>query len=131
MEFTIGELYTREEIQTAFGGEIQSYLPQTGGRIVSGCFGLHFNPDAPQEIQVGSKPKVIQKAKTLSEQQDRRIPIFVKITGIYDARKWRYQGVFEFVELVDDQEALDAAEAISGRHGVLAYLLRLRPVQSE
>ena len=76
MPFTVGQYYTRDQIQTELGGEIQSYLPQRHGRIVAGCFGRKLNPDAPLEVQAGKMPKVIKKAQVLAAQADKRIPIF-------------------------------------------------------
>ena len=130
MAFIVGHFYKREQIQSELGGEVQSYLPQRDKRIVAGCFLCKLNPDAPLEIQAGSKPKVVQKAEMLAAQADQRIPVFLK--GKPDrpyAATWQYQGIYELCELIDDATALEIAEARSGRHGDLSYLLRFRAVE--
>jgi hypothetical protein len=129
MKFLIGNRYSRDRIQRALGGEIQSYLPQYGGKIVAGCFTRKMNPDAPIEVQVGDAPKVVTKAELFSKQRDSRIPVFLKGRRVGDTDKvWEYQGLYEFLELIDDQKVIDQAEGKSGRYREVAYILRLRRV---
>ena len=111
MKFIIGKRYSRDEIQSALRGEIQSYLPQYKKRIVAGCFRQELNPDAPNEIQVGKKPKVVRKAKFLSQQENKKIPVFIKPKGLKNTdRVWEYQGKYEFFELSNDQKQIREAE---------------------
>lgn len=129
MKFITGKRYSRDEIQSALRGEIQSYLPQYKKRIVAGCFRQELNPDAPNEIQVGKKPKVVRKAELLSQQENKEIPIFIKPKGLRDTNKvWEYQGKYEFLELLDDQRQIREAERKSGRFNELAYILRFQPL---
>jgi hypothetical protein len=131
MDYIVGNFYTRNEIQTDLGGEIQSYLPQRAKRIVAGCFRRDHNPYAPLEVQAGSEPKVVRKAETLAAQADKRIPVFVKERGKgTPPAVWEYKGIYEFYEVVDDAAALASAEADSERHGELSCLLRFRKVES-
>ena len=123
MTFIVGTCYTRDDIHKALGGETEHYLPQSGGRIVAGCFDPRKNPDAPQEVQVGHGPRRERKARLLAEQEIRRIPVFLK----RGSNEWQYQGEYEFVGLSISSEEIEAAEAKSGRHGEIVCLLRLRP----
>jgi len=70
--------YTRAQIQTLVGGELQTYLPQRNLRILAGCFSLEMNPNAPREIFAGDRPKVRKKAELLSMQPENVFPVFVK-----------------------------------------------------
>ena len=108
--FTVGQTYKMDEIRAVTGGEIQSYLPQRDGRIVCGRFTLKMNPDAPEEVPVGVKKKVVEKAETLSRQADSRIPVFTKPDG--RGSEWTYRGVYEFKDLIDDADAIARAGAI-------------------
>lgn len=129
MEFTVGQKYTRWEIQEELGGEYQIYLPQVNGRIVAGCFRMRLNPDAPREIQVGDAPKVVKKAETLSKQENKRIPVFIwQKNSPEPVRAWEYQGMYEFSELLDDRQVLAEAEERSKRYDELAYVLQLKAV---
>lgn len=128
-ELTIGEYYTRRDVHNTFGGEIQSYLPQRDKQIVAGCFGQRMNPDAPKDVQVGIKPKVVRKAEMLAEQAEMGLPVFIKDPKRGEGRSiWRYEGRYRFVDLVDDKASISKAAKKSGRNKEdLAYLLRLEP----
>ena len=67
MSFVVGERYSRKEIHEALGGELQSYLPQYGGRVVAGWFLRKRNPEAPGEIQTGERPRNTKKAEISAE----------------------------------------------------------------
>ena len=82
MNLQVGQYYTRWQIHDILGGETQSVFPQVKGKIVCGCFSKVNNPDAPERILVGDRPKVIGKALLLSKQSV-PIPVFVK-GDIYD-----------------------------------------------
>jgi hypothetical protein len=70
MDFVIGQAYTRAEISRAIGGEKITYLPQRDHRIVCGCFipTQSKNPNAPDEVLVGTGPLVEKKAEMLCGQ---------------------------------------------------------------
>lgn len=126
MSFILGRRYSRKDINKVLGGETVTYLPQTAGKIVCGCFERGMNTSAPEEVQVGNAPRVTEKAELLADQLDKRIPVFMKVAC--EGPRWEYYGVYEFVELTDDEEAIDAAEEQSGRYGELSYVLRLKRV---
>ena len=72
-----------------------------------------------------AEKKVVEKAETLSCQEDSRIPVFTKSDG--RGSEWTYRGVYEFKELIDDAYALARAGRKSDRTE-LTYLLRLRRI---
>ncbi len=94
MLFTLGQLYTRQQIHEAIGGDLQSYLPHVGGRVVCGCFDNHLNKRAPFEIDVGNKPDVIKYAERV-ESQTGTIPVFMK----RGSAEWEYVGEFSALKL--------------------------------
>jgi hypothetical protein len=107
----VGDYYSRFQIHDMLGGEIQSYLPQRNGQIVCGCFTKHFNPDAPEEIQVGNRPKVVKKTNLLSS-QNTAIPVFMKDCARVSKseRIWRYCGQYRFKVLLDGGQLIRVAE---------------------
>ena len=130
MKFEVGSRYSREQIQHELGGEIQSYLPQHGGKIVAGCFAVKMNPDAPFEIQVGDAPKVKEKAKLL-KQCGNTIPVFLKSKRRgFTEGIWEYLGLYKCSELIDDPEMIRQAEEKSGRQGII-FLLRLERISEK
>jgi hypothetical protein len=118
--------YTRTEIQALVdGGELQSYLPQKDKVILAGCFAIdNMNPRAPTEVQVGNAPKVAAKAVLLSRQPETCFPVFLKQNR--NDRTYKFAGYFRFMSLTNDPRLITKAEEESGRHGELAYLLRLQ-----
>ena len=119
--------YTRTEIQGMRKGELQSYLPQNGFIIRAGCFTIEkMNPDAPFVIQVGNAPKVVAKAELLRQQPDTVFPVFLKEKC--SDRHYFFEGNFRFSSLSKARTLIAAAEDRSGRHGELAYVLRLQRV---
>ncbi len=88
MGFVVGDHYVRRAIHEQLGGgEEQSYLPQQNGKIIAGFFKRKRNPGAPREIQVGKGPRNVRKAELLAEQDDKRIPVFMKRTDLRKAHK--------------------------------------------
>lgn len=87
MSFQPGNTYTSAQIHSGIGGgNPQSYLPQKAGRILCGKFDPSKNMQAPIEIDVGDKPKVIEGARILAQTRS-SIPVFLK----------RKSGGWEFV----------------------------------
>ena len=89
---TIGQRYSRQDIHDDLGGELDSYLPQRGGRIVCGCFNLDTNPDAPTVILAGDGPQIMNKAQQLCAQGG-TIPVFIK----RDTNLWESMGDYTVV----------------------------------
>jgi hypothetical protein len=91
MDFTVGQTYTRTDITNALGGSKMTYLPQRDGRIVCGCFvpTQGKNPNAPEEVLVGTGPLVERKAEILCAQEG-LIPVFLKRA----TNEWEYRGEY-------------------------------------
>lgn len=102
MPLVIGKRYSREQIREAVGGgDLQSYLPHSQGRVLCGCFDPALNARAPYEIDIGDLPNVIRYARALIQQAN-EIPVFLKQgTG-----KWEYLGQFSPVRYNTDEEDL-------------------------
>lgn len=93
MRLQVGKRYTRRQIHDLVGGgDLQSYLPHAGGRILCGCFDPRINKGAPAEIDFGAAPDVIRYAK-LAEAQQAEIPVFLKRSP----SKWHYVGNFRVI----------------------------------
>ncbi|MCK9589354.1 MAG: HNH endonuclease [Terrimicrobiaceae bacterium] len=87
MRFLPSHNYSSAEIHSSIGGgNVQSYLPQRDGKILCGKFDRAKNIQAPIEIDVGGKPKVVKGALLLSK-AEYSIPVFLK----------KGSGVWEFV----------------------------------
>ncbi len=121
-EFVVGEEYPLALIQEAFGGDNMSYLPETGGRIVCGRFTTDMNPNAPERVLVGDRPRVKRKAELLA-QQGGMLPVFMK----QGPNRWRYHGLMRFVEYVTDSRVVEPEAKAAGRAGEIAGVLVLRP----
>src|SRR5262249_17372491 len=87
--FTSGKRYTRQEIHDAVGGNMRSYLPHVGGRIVAACLRLDIDPDAPLVILAGTG-KGIEAAADLLARQQEAVPTFLK----RGSGRWEYVGDF-------------------------------------
>ena len=117
--------YTRTDIQHMVGGEMQTYLPQRDGVILAGCFIIDkMNPSAPAEVQAGNLPRVAAKALLLSQQPNTKFPVFLKQKR--SNRDYFFKGYFKFKSISNSHEAIVAAEARSGRHGELSYVIQLQ-----
>lgn len=126
--FNLSQLYTRAEIQRLIGGELQTYLPQKNNRILAGCFNKELNPDCPNEIQVGVKQRVRQKALLLIEQPETIFPVFIKESK--RSKFYRFEGMFYCSGSSYEKDLISAAEVRSGRLGEVTCILYLRSVSS-
>lgn len=105
MRLQVGKRYTRRQIHDLVGGgDLQSYLPHAGGRILYGCFDPNINKGAPAEIDFGDAPDVIKYAK-LAEGQHAEIPVFLK----HSANKWQYVGDFRVIRASTDMRDVERA----------------------
>jgi hypothetical protein len=91
-----GQFLTRRDIAALFGGNTRTFLPQTGGRVVAGCFDPKMNPRVPSEVLVGTGRMARLAAERLIE-QDEAVPIFIKRA----AARWEYAGEFRAVGYSD------------------------------
>ena len=98
MELQFGTLYTRREIHDIVGGgDLQSYLPLTEGRIRCGCFDPELNRRAPYEADVGNAPNVLRYAQLLAVEHG-EIPVFLK----RETNSWEYVGRFRATAYSDN-----------------------------
>jgi len=74
--FETGKNYTREDIHTLCGGNKQSFLPTSKGKVVAACLRPELNPQAPDVILVNSSASARAAGRTLAKQAD-AIPVFI------------------------------------------------------
>jgi hypothetical protein len=118
MNLRKGDIYTRGQIHRMFKGELETYLPQSKGVIVCGCFDPELNPQAPEEVLVGIGPNVYEKALLLCEQGG-TIPVFVK----QDTDKWKYAGDYMVQSWSEKEElTLQKAEEAGRKVSRVIYL---------
>ena len=96
----IGETYTWQQVTKDFHGE-QTFLAKRDGRIVCATLVAAENPEAPEVMIVGTKPRNMQRAKEFCEQGG-VIPVFLK----HAPNEWELRGYFEFVSFTTDPRRL-------------------------
>jgi hypothetical protein len=115
--FKLQSLYTRKQIHKLIGGDLQSYLPHRGGRVVCGCFKTDNNPNAPKEILVGDRVNVVKYARVFAGQVE-PIPVFIKQT----VNQWKYIGNYQAVKYTEEPKEVSAKAKAAGRMGVAGVL---------
>jgi hypothetical protein len=98
-----GQFLTRRDIAALFGGNTRTYLPQTAGRIVAGCFDPKMNPRVPHEVLVGTGRLAHAAARRLVE-QDEAVPVFIRRAPA----RWEYAGAFKAVAFSDRPAVVEA-----------------------
>ena len=99
-----GQVLTRRDIATLFGGNARAFLPRlSSGEIVVGCFDPRVNPRAPYEVLVHSSPNAIAAAKRFIKQGN-ALPIFIK----REPNVWEYRGRFRAVRYSTNRQMLAA-----------------------
>ena len=88
----LGQFLTRRDIAALFGGNTRTFLPQSGGRVVAGCFDPKMNPRVPSEVLVGTGRLARLAAERLIEQVE-AVPVFIKRASA----RWEYSGKFRAV----------------------------------
>jgi predicted HNH restriction endonuclease len=120
MEPIVGMRYTWGEVSANWHGE-QTFLAKRDGRIVCATLVKAENPEAPEVMVVGTKPRNIQRAEEFC-QQGGSIPVFIK----HAVNEWEYVGVFELASYSTDRETLERHGRASGE--VLTRVIFLRQV---
>jgi len=94
--FTKGMTYTRREIHLEVGGDLVSYLPSLGGRVVAACLRPDTDPDAPRVILPGSGPGIERSARRFVSQGS-AVPTFLRLgphrlqyVGRFAADRWSH-----------------------------------------
>lgn len=116
--------YTHAQVVAAIGGEPQSYLPQSNGRIVGGRFKKDdMNPKAPAEVIVGNLPRVSRKAEMIATQEG-AIPVFLK----EGTNRWRFNGYMRCVKFDTSQRAIGSTLGAGWRKEGVAGILYFQEV---
>lgn len=113
----VGKRYTRAQIQQAYGGGIQTYLPNRDGRVTCGCFDPELNPRAPEEILVGDGPNIVAAARLLIRQGG-AIPIFIKRAS----SEWEFLGRYRVASHSLDARDIEPKAREAGRTDVYMLL---------
>lgn len=92
----IGKRYTWKQVQTHWYGE-QTFLAKRDGRIVCATLVAETNPEAPEVMVVGTKPRNMQRAEEYCAQGG-TIPVFIK----YGVNDWEFKGFFELESFTTD-----------------------------
>lgn len=118
-KFRKGNLYAHRDLIGAFGGEVKGgiFLPTRDGRIVCGCITMHMNPEAPECVLIGNKPRVVARAEKMANQGG-TIPIFIK----HGVNQWEYRGPYDFVRISRDAADFAKLADEAGREDIVAAL---------
>lgn len=121
MELQIGRSYSRSEISKILGGSIRASLPVSGGAVVCCCFkkAPEWNPQAPDEVTLGVKPRVHAAARTLAEQGG-SIPIFL----FQDNSAWKYKGDYRCTYYSTDEKLCEQKMEENPVRGQIGGVLR-------
>ena len=119
MKFRKGSTYSHENLIEAFGGEVKGgiFLPTRDGRVVCGCITTVMNPEAPECVLIGDKPRVVARAEKMAAQGG-SIPIFVKRR----VNEWEYRGMYDFVRLSREPRDFAQLAQEAGRNDIVAAL---------
>jgi len=96
----IGKTYTWQQVTKNFHGE-QTFLAKRDGRIVCATLVAAENPEAPEVMIVGTKPRNMQRAEEFCEQGG-VIPVFLK----HAPNEWEFRGYFAFESFTTDPRRL-------------------------
>lgn len=123
--FVVSRRYTREAIHAAVGGDLVSYLPNSGGSVVCGCFRTErsMNPGAPALVIYGEGPHVEQSAHLVSVQAS-PIPVFL----FREHNEWEYRGRYICVRHENDPIAVQDMMAAFPERGVIVGILFFKRV---
>jgi predicted HNH restriction endonuclease len=108
MQPVVGCRYTWKEVEKNWHGE-QTYLAKRDGRIVCATLVKESNPEAPEVMIVGSKPRNMQRAEEFCEQGG-SIPMFIK----HAVNQWEFMGHYELVSFATDRDTLRRHERVAG-----------------
>lgn len=131
LPFQLGCKYTRRDINQAVGGQMQTYLPTSGGRVVCGCFDPSdaMNPAAPEEILFGEPyptPEIDKSAQLVFEQglRGEEIPVFLKRA----TNEWEYIGDYLCIGITRDPRVLARKMASHPARRTFTGVLRFEQV---
>ncbi len=122
MPFIPGQSYTRDQIHEEIGGELVSYLPESGGRVVCACLDPQLDPQAPRVILPGNGPGIMRKADKLMRQLE-PVHVFLK-RGTGD---WVYRGEWVTLEFTKARDVIREHASLVGRTDVTSVIW-MRPL---
>lgn len=96
MKPVVGKRYTWQQVQKHWYGE-QTFLAKRDGRIICATLVAETNPEAPEVMIVGTKPRNMRRAEEFCEQGG-VIPVFMK----YAVDSWEFKGFFELESFTTD-----------------------------
>lgn len=120
--FQLGATYDRREIHGAVGGDLQSYLPHLGGRVVAACLTLDENPDAPRVILPGTGVEIERWAKVLVGDRS-AVPTFIKRAPA----RWEYVGEYMAARLSRDPHEIASQQRRTGRRDITCVVHMTAP----
>ena len=123
MEAIIGKLYSWKDVEEHWGGE-QTYLAKRGGRIICATLDQKKNPDAPEVMVVGHKPRNSRRGEEFCNQKE-PVPLFIKEAK----NKWRYKGRYGVAGFTTDQQEIRRFE--NGASGSLSRVIFLKPADNQ
>ena len=118
----IGKVYNWGKVQK-YGGE-ETFLGKRGNKIVCATLEAIKNPDAPEVMVVGDRPRNRKRAEEFCNQKG-LIPIFIKEA----TNKWRYWGKYEFERYTDDPLEIDKYQNDS--NGKLTRVIFLKRAEGQ
>jgi hypothetical protein len=122
--FSEGDCYTRQEINAAVGGSVQSYLPTVHKQVVAGCFNPTYDPSAPEIVLVGRGPIIEGTAEQLTLQGN-GVPTFLK-RGV---NRWEYTGRYRVARHSRDEQEIQQHARKADRIGDVTSILFLERVE--
>ncbi|ELR63098.1 5-methylcytosine-specific restriction enzyme A [Photobacterium marinum] len=124
--FKKGQKYSRKEISSLIGGQIQGYMGTRQKKVIGVYLELSSNPNAPSEILCGSGKDIAKHGLWLSQQHE-PVPIFLKRR----TNEWEYQGVFSVSSTIVDESILENIRFQAGREYKLSRAIYLQEVSEQ
>jgi hypothetical protein len=115
--FSIGDTYSRIDINKVLGGNTRDYMPISKDAVVCVCLTMDMNPDAPAIILVGKGASTEKAAQKLLE-QSWTVPLFIKRRE----NEWEYMGNYRAVSEEQDPKKIAMLGARAGRLDVVTVL---------
>jgi hypothetical protein len=120
--FEIGKDYTRENIHIVCGGNKQSFLPTSKGKVVAACLRPDLNPQAPDVIICNGGAAARAAGRILARQVE-AIPVFIK----RETDRFRYVGHFTATEsLTAPLDCAPYARNTSFTAGQISRVIKLK-----
>ncbi|GGD00719.1 hypothetical protein [Undibacterium terreum] len=121
--FELNKDYSRENIHQTVGGNKESFLPASRGKIVAACLRPDLNPRAPEYIVCNSGAAARASGFTLSRQID-PVPVFIR----QDSDRYRFVGHFVVQESYTTQvDCAPFAQGTGFTSGQISRVIKMTP----